>query len=138
MSTKTNHNIVPFRTAEEWRLAGTMNSADALERLGNDQDLFRDIAQIYLEDCPEILQAIRTAIAEADVRALQRSAHRLKGLAATLSASDTINGVWRLEQMGASGILTESQAALEQLEACVVDLDAAVHAYLERANQHDR
>jgi HPt (histidine-containing phosphotransfer) domain-containing protein len=109
-----------------------MDVDDALQRLGHDEDLFAEIVQIYLEDAPAMLQSIHDAVSQADARSLQRSAHSLKGLSATLSAEPVAAAAYRLEQMGATGNFTDAATAVAQIDERVDELNAAVREYLKR------
>ena len=108
-----------------------MDVEDALQRLGHDEELFRDIVLIYTEDSPGMLKAIHEAVDHADTPALQRAAHSLKGLTATLSAREAASAAYRLEQMGATGNLQEAAGALAELDRRVAELDQAVAEYLQ-------
>jgi len=55
------------------------NKAEALERLGGDEDLFRELCQIFLEESPKLVQKLREAISDCDPKAVMRAAHSLKG-----------------------------------------------------------
>jgi HPt (histidine-containing phosphotransfer) domain-containing protein len=105
---------------------------DALSRLGGDAELLTAIIQIYLEDAPGLLHRIREAAETGDANALQRSAHSLKGLAATLSAADVTGAASRLEHMGASRNLVGAQAGADELEQVAAQLNDAVQHYLRR------
>lgn len=109
-----------------------MDVEDALQRLGHDEDLFAEIAQIYLEDAPAMLQSIHDAASQVDARALRRAAHSLKGLSATLSAHAVAAASYRLEQMGATGNFTDVSPAVAQVDERVDELNAAVREYLKR------
>lgn len=109
-----------------------MDVEDALQRLGHDEDLFAEIAQIYLEDAPAMVQSIHDAVAQADAHALQRAAHSLKGLSATLSAQPVATASYRLEQMGATGNFTDAAKAVEQVDERVDELNAALRGYLQQ------
>jgi HPt (histidine-containing phosphotransfer) domain-containing protein len=109
-----------------------MDVEDALHRLDHDQDLLREIVLIYVEDSPGMLTTIQRAVEQGDASSLQRAAHSLKGLAATLSARDTANAAYRLEQLGASGNLTEAKPALTALEQRLTELNESVDAFLHR------
>ena len=90
-----------------------MDVRDALSRLGNDHELLSDIIGIFLEDSPALLEKIRRAVMGNDPSALQRAAHSLKGLAATLSAEDV-----------AAAVLADA-AALESLSRQQADVAPA-------------
>ena len=53
----------------------------ALLRVGGDEELLKEIAEIFLEDYPKVLAEIQAALACGDARRLEQSAHTLKGSA---------------------------------------------------------
>jgi HPt (histidine-containing phosphotransfer) domain-containing protein len=108
-----------------------MDVGDALQRLDHDEELFAEIAQIFLEDSPGMLQLIHEAVAQADGRSLQRAAHSLKGLSAALSAQPVAAASYRLEQMGATGNFTDAAKAAAEVDDRVEELNVAVHDYLQ-------
>lgn len=109
-----------------------MNVDDALRRLGDDVELLRDIVQIYLEDAPGMVEKIHNAVDQADANALQRAAHSLKGLAATLSASEVVGAAARLEHLAVSKNLADAPKAAAEVDQHVSDLNAAVQHLLRR------
>jgi HPt (histidine-containing phosphotransfer) domain-containing protein len=109
-----------------------MNVPDALQRLGDDMELLRDIVQIYLEDAPVMIERIRAAIKQSDANALQRAAHSLKGLAATLSASEVVGAAVRLEHIAASRNLADAATTAAEVEQRVQALNDAVQQFLRR------
>lgn len=124
------HAVQPAVTSV--RSVAIMDVEDALQRLDHDQDLFREILQIYIEDSPGMLQSIRDAVQNADAALLQRAAHSLKGLTATLSAQQVVAAAYRLEQMGATGNFSEATAAITAMDQQVRDLNQVAQQYLER------
>ena len=50
-----------------------MDVADALQRLGDDRDLLREIIQIYLEDSPAMMDNMHASAASGDAAVLQLS-----------------------------------------------------------------
>jgi CheY-like chemotaxis protein len=71
-----------------------------LARMGGDHDLLRDVVQLFLDDCPQRLAAIRQAIDRCDPAGLRAEAHTLKGAAANLSAEELADAARTLEQVG--------------------------------------
>ncbi|HVS37161.1 MAG TPA: Hpt domain-containing protein, partial [Gemmataceae bacterium] len=88
----------------------------ALARLDGDRELLRDVAGLFVEDAPRLVTAVRSAVSARDARALQLSAHTLKGSASTFSARALVEAAWTLEQMGRQGALDGVQEALAALE----------------------
>jgi CheY-like chemotaxis protein len=60
---------------------------ELMERLGDDRALFDDVINIFLDDCPRRLAAIKTAVDQADAAQIEETAHVLKGAAGNLSAT---------------------------------------------------
>jgi two-component system sensor histidine kinase/response regulator len=94
----------------------------ALERLGGDEQLLREIASLFLAEYPALIDAIRSAVQRGDAYSLERSAHALKGSVANFEASAAVNAAFRLESIGRSGNLQDAGAGLQQLEAVFADL----------------
>ena len=109
-----------------------MNVRDALNRLGDDEDLLRDIMQIYLEDAHAMIEKIHKAVAASDGNSLQRAAHSLKGLAATLSAHEVVGAAARLEHIAASRNLSEAEVRAAEVEQPVSELIQAAQQFLRR------
>ncbi len=53
----------------------------ALETVDGDKELFRSVAEAFLDECPVLIQQLRRAIATGDARTVERHAHKLKGSA---------------------------------------------------------
>ena len=74
--------------------------AEALERLGGDEDLLRELCQIFLDESPKLLQKLREAIAAADSEGVMRAAHTLKGELGYLGVAKAVQAARELEDMG--------------------------------------
>jgi HPt (histidine-containing phosphotransfer) domain-containing protein len=120
------------KASREAPLSSVMDVADALERLGDDHELLREIVQIYVEDAPAIVDRIHAAVKAEDAPAVQHSSHSLKGLASSLSAHEVVGAAARLEHLGASHNLDEVQHALEEVDQRVEELNTAIQEFLKR------
>lgn len=100
----------------------TLDLALALSRVGGDVALLREIAQIFLEQYPQILSDIRRAIASGDGPALERAAHFLKGGVANFGAKRAADAAFLLENIGRDGRWENSARALADLEAALEKL----------------
>jgi signal transduction histidine kinase/DNA-binding response OmpR family regulator len=59
---------------------------DLLSRLHGDKELAAEIVRLFAEECPVLLQGIRSALDQRDATAVRRAAHTLKGAASTAAA----------------------------------------------------
>jgi len=75
-----------------------------------DQDLVDQLAEIWLLDGPEMVQEVQNAVKARDPAALVTAAHRLKGSALTLSATNLAEAAAQLEEIGMRGIVDASAA----------------------------
>jgi CheY-like chemotaxis protein len=89
---------------------------EALEVVGGDLDLLRDVVQMSLNECPEQVQALRGAMDQQDAHGVERSAHRLKGILGNVGGMAAREAVQRLESMGTRGDLAGGPAALKRFE----------------------
>jgi len=62
----------------------------ALERVGGDEDLLREIVRLFLDECPRLIAHIQEAIDAGDTRRLEREAHSLKGSVANFGAEPVV------------------------------------------------
>ncbi|MBW2343859.1 MAG: Hpt domain-containing protein [Deltaproteobacteria bacterium] len=103
---------------------------EALENVGGDMDLLKEIIEIFLEDYPNQMNQIREGILTGDAKAVEHAAHSLKGSVANFAAKRTYDAAYRLEVLGREGNLEEANEALgdleKEIEAMKDGLDAAV------------
>jgi len=77
--------------------------ADALSRIGDDEELLNSLITMFIEDAPRYLTEIDAALAAADWPRLGHAAHSLKGVLATFSARRGTELASQLEQAGKNG-----------------------------------
>jgi HPt (histidine-containing phosphotransfer) domain-containing protein len=91
-------------------------------QIGGDRALALEVLQMFIEDCPERVAAIRAAVEQGDASALCTAAHTLKGSAGYLAAAHVVDAAARLERIGREGPLADAPAAVVQLEGAVARL----------------
>jgi len=64
-----------------------VNLALAMQRMGNDADLLRELASICIQDAPALLEQAANGIDARHAEESARAAHSLKGLASNFSAA---------------------------------------------------
>jgi len=81
-----------------------------LSRVGGDEELAKEILALFLDECPEKLASIKSALADNTSEALERSAHALKGTAANVSVNSISELAFKLQKIGEKGDLTGTGA----------------------------
>lgn len=76
---------------------------EVLSRVDGDKELLKDMIDLFIEGCPEMLNSIREAIANGNALELERSAHKLKGSVGNFAAKAAFEAALKLEQIGRSG-----------------------------------
>ena len=97
-----------------------------LERFEGDEELLREVVDLFLNDCPRRLADVRDAVARGDCALLQQSAHSLKGSLANFSVESAVQAAWRLEVMGRDRDVAAAAEAYAALEDEVTRLIAAL------------
>src|SRR5258706_16276107 len=91
----------------------------ALSRVGGDKQLLREIAVLFIEECPRAIAEIQDAVARGDAAKLENAAHALKGSVANFGARNAVEAAFSLERMGRANQLTEAEDMLGQLESAL-------------------
>jgi len=87
---------------------------EALEVVGGDVDLLKDVVSMSLEECPEQVQALKAAVEGQDAAGVERSAHRLKGIMGNVGGMVAREVAQRLEEMGSKGDLAQGPMVLKR------------------------
>jgi CheY-like chemotaxis protein/HPt (histidine-containing phosphotransfer) domain-containing protein len=117
---------VPATAALEGRDAQpAFDEAEALDRLGGDRELLRQLIGIYREDSERLMGVMRDALGRWDARALRRAAHSLKGTVSLFGAAQATEAAGRVEALGDDGVGGEEALATlaEQVARLRVELD---------------
>jgi HPt (histidine-containing phosphotransfer) domain-containing protein len=101
--------------------------SEALSNIGGDENLLAELASIFLEEYPEILKSVRTAVGNNDGEALVYFAHALKGSVSNFVAMDAQSAARKLEQIGREGDLSDAPKALSELELALSRLTPALN-----------
>jgi CheY-like chemotaxis protein len=115
---------VPIDTAAQ--APDPLNREAALACMGGDANILADIATLFLEDYPRMLDEIRDAVAGKKAEALYRAAHSLKGSLGYLGAAPAEELTRRLEALGRAGEIEGAPKIVAQLESELARLQPAV------------
>ena len=77
----------------------------ALKALDGDLELLKDLARMFVEDAPILLEKLRKAVNDNDPKQVRTIAHSLKGLIATYFSKTGVDIAQRLEDSAAGGEL---------------------------------
>jgi HPt (histidine-containing phosphotransfer) domain-containing protein len=92
------------------------------------EDQMGSLVELFLEECPLMMTAIREAVKNQDAdHTLQRAAHTLKGSADNFGAERVVTAAWQLEQFAIAGDLGKSSESLAKLEQELEALKQALH-----------
>jgi len=104
-------------TREDGETTDTFDLEKVLERVGGDLALVKEVAQVFLEDCPTAMSKIKEAIDDGDAEALERAAHSLKGSVGNFNAKGAFEAALKLENMGREKDLEDALAVYGSLES---------------------
>jgi len=110
-----------------------LDRAIALSRVGGDTELLQEMAQLFLEEYPSQLNVVRTAVQARDAKALERSAHSLKGSIGNFGAESAHQAAFALEMMGRQGNLDHVEDALRRLESTLSALKPEMECLAQSA-----
>ncbi|MBL8753700.1 MAG: response regulator [Planctomycetes bacterium] len=106
------------------------DEAAALELVGGKRGLLVRLCEVWLQHLAASVDAVRTALAGSDAKELQKSAHAVKGAAASVGAARLRALTAELEDAGKAGRLVPERRA--ELDAVVLATEAAVRAFTTR------
>ncbi len=100
--------------------------ASALERVDGDVELMKELAGLFLDDCPQRMAEIQQAILRRDTTGLRTSAHTLRGSVANFGAPAAAEAARRLETAGRDGDWGDVEPAWAALEEAIAGLTPAL------------
>lgn len=95
---------------------GIMDINELLARVENDRELVRDLLQIFKNEFPRRLEALRQAVNSLDAEMVAAEAHSMKGMLSNLAAGSAAATAARIEQLGRNRAVSEFQEAFETFE----------------------
>ena len=104
------------------------NRAQALERLGGDEDIFAEVANLFVAESDNYCQALKDALVSGDAGVLRREAHTIKSMLATFSYESGRGLAEQLELLAASGSLDGAVELSAQVVNAVKCLSVVLRA----------
>jgi PAS domain S-box-containing protein len=138
-STPVRLHRVAIQVAHEAAFIEHAGSADlraALDAVGGDAELLKEVVVAFLEECPQVLSRARAALEAGNATEVARAAHTLRGAMSTLAARKAFDDASRLEESAKSNRLREGAQLLDPLETEIHRLSGVLHAFVGKADQH--
>lgn len=104
----------------------------ALTRVAGDEQMLRELAEIYLEESPGWLEKIETSITNDEPEGVFRAAHDIKGSTEVFRAESAVKAAKQLEKMGRDDDLSNADEAFGALKAELVWVRNALEDYLQQ------
>jgi len=103
--------------------------AEALSIVDGDRGLFQELVNMFRDNYPAELSALRDAIGRRDSDALRRVSHHLKGTLGALAAGPARHAALRLENLGSRADFDPAPAVYLEMEQQLRALDEALSAW---------
>ena len=101
---------------------------ELLALMEGDRDLLLELIDVFFEDAPQRVEAVRRALAARDAEALYRAAHALKGSAGNFGAPNVVGRANRVEALARENDLDAAALEFEFLETDMNQLVAELAA----------
>ncbi|MFH1950952.1 MAG: response regulator [Pseudomonadota bacterium] len=109
----------------------TFDLFSAMETVLGDEDLFQEIAGMFLETCSDNIAKIKEGIIGNDAGILEMEAHSLKGAVSNFGAKETYEAAYRLEKLGKEGKMATAAEELLNLERALNELASEMKIVLQ-------
>lgn len=96
-------------------MAPALDIAATLERFDQDRQLLDELAELFLQNYPQVVEQLRAAVSQHKVALVQQYAHALKGSISNFCAPRAEDKARRLETLARTGDLTGIDEALAEL-----------------------
>ena len=103
-----------------------LDKESILERLGDDEEIYAMMVDMYVQDVDHICEALAGAMNSGDGKAVQREAHTIKGLLASFSDNEGAAEALSIENSARLGNLSALEDAVLSLQARVREVAAVL------------
>jgi len=108
-------------------LIDTQMLRDAFDR---DWDFFKEIVDLFVIDCPRMIDLLRESLKAGDAAAFSRSAHAVKGMVRLFQAEEAAMMAQSLEEKGRNGDLDGAATAVDRLAVALDRLKSGLTGLL--------
>lgn len=107
--------------------------AGALERMGHDSQLFRDMVGFLAREGKQWMDELRVGVAGGNTSRVVLRAHSLKGLIANFGERRAWRAALKIEELAKAEQREQLEAAFPELEAAFTELLIALSPFLDPA-----
>ena len=104
-----------------------------MSEFAGDEEILKEIMESFVTNLPEMIAAIATAIANNDCKALEFSAHTVKGSASNFYVQAVVDSAFVLENQGRAGVMTNALENYKVLEKLTHELTTELWSFLKKA-----
>jgi signal transduction histidine kinase/CheY-like chemotaxis protein len=122
---------VPDQNAEPEAGQSSLNMNYALELADGDMPLLLEIIDLFLANYQPMITQVEQAIFEQSARALQRTAHALKGTLSAFGAHNAVQLALALENAGQQGKLSQAAEEFAKLQEEIEHIIPAIAGFRE-------
>ena len=101
---------------------------EVLKTFEYDEEFLKELVEIFINNAPEHMSEIKEAVNIGNSKALEKSAHKLKGAAANFGKNATTETAFKLETMGKKNNL---DGAGEVYDTLVKDIESLMSTLKE-------
>jgi PAS domain S-box-containing protein len=89
---------------------------EALVHVGGDAGLLRELIEVFLRDCPRLIEDVIDGLCAGDVAKVKRGAHSIKGAVSILGGKAAFEAALHLEDLARQGDLSQAEQAWQTLQ----------------------
>jgi len=101
-----------------------------LGQLGGDQQLLHEVIEIFIDQAPKHIEALRRALAEGDAEVVERTAHSMKGELGYLGIAEVSQQAREIEDLGRKHDLGRASRVFAAFEPAIADIVRAMRTNL--------
>ncbi|MCB0344818.1 MAG: Hpt domain-containing protein [Bdellovibrionales bacterium] len=105
-------------------MSKVLDEADALQRLGDDKELYLELLQVFQDESDSMYGAVKEAVASGNPDQIDRAAHTLKGACSNISAVEARELAMQIERAGKNSDMSKAAELLPLLGAALASVTA--------------
>lgn len=105
------------------------DAAHLLESIDGDEELLRELIDLFIADAPVQLDHYKRALVNGDVKTAERAAHTLKGASSNLSANRVRDVAAAAEMLCREGKQSEAEQHEAELDLAVSETIAVMRSF---------